>query len=147
MKAKRVLLSVLLACAVAIGTPARATGIPVIDIANLAQDMQQFIQLTAQLQQLEQQLAQAQQQYQSRSPAAAIMGGLFNSGVEQQMRQYAPASWQQSLQVLQQGGNPGNAADVQRAAQSFAQSQGITQTGTQVFPGRSQQRRRPGVYG
>ena len=134
MKAKRVLLSVLLACAVAIGAPAQATGIPVIDIANLVQDLQQFIQLTAQLQQLEQQLAQAQQQYNSIT-GTRNLGALFNSGVEQQMRQYAPASWQQSLQILQQGGLPGSAADVQRAAQSFAQSQGIAQTGAQVFPG------------
>ena len=134
MKAKRVVLSVLLAGAVAIGAPAQATGIPVIDIANLAQDLQQFMQLTAQLQQLEQQLAQAQQQYNSITGSRG-MGGLFNSGSEQQMRMYAPASWQQSLQVLQQGGLPGSAADVQRASQAFAMTQGITQTGAQVFPG------------
>lgn len=120
----------------ALSGSAEATGIPVIDIANLAQDMQQFIQLTAQLRQLEQQLTQAQQQYQSLTGSRG-MGGLFNSPLEQQMRNYAPGSWQQSLSVLQQGGNPGNAADVARAAQAFVQNQGITQSGAQAFPGRS----------
>ncbi len=135
MKRKSWLLSVLLAMTLAVG-PASASGIPVIDIANLAQALQSFMQLTAQLQQLEQQLAQAQQQYNSITGSRG-MGGLFNSGGEQAMRQYAPGSWQQSLAVLQQGGLPGNAADVQRAAQSFAQNQGLTQTGAQVFPGSS----------
>lgn len=127
-------------CAVALAAmlsgSAAATGIPVVDVANLVQDMQQFIQLTAQLKQLEQQYAQQVQQYQSLT-GSRNLGGLFNSPMEQQMRQYAPGSWQQSLNVLQQGGLPGNAADVARAAQTFARSQGITQTGAQVFPGKS----------
>ncbi|MDB5973274.1 MAG: putative conjugal transfer protein [Nevskia sp.] len=133
MKAKRVLLSILIACAVAIGAPAQAD-YPVIDIANLAQALEAFMQLTAQLQQLERQYTQMQQQYQSLT-GSRNMGGLFNSSSEQQMRMYAPGSWQQSLQVLQQGGLPGSAADVQHASQSFAQTQGITQSGSQVFPG------------
>ena len=111
-----------------------ASGFPVIDIANLMQALQEYMQLTAQLEQLQQQYAQMQQQYQSLTGSRG-MGNLLNSGVEQQMRQYAPASWQQSLQVLQQGGLPGNAADVASAAQRFAQNQGLTQTGTQVYPG------------
>lgn len=134
MSARRIVLSGLLACLVVTGTPARASGMPVIDVANLMQAVQQYMQLSAQLQQLQQQLAQAQQQYGSITGSRG-MGGLFNSGIEQQMRQYAPGTWQQSLAVLQQGGLPGSAADVQRAAQSFAQSQGIAQAGTQVFPG------------
>lgn len=136
MNIRHNLACIAIAACVALTGSAAATGIPVIDIANLAQDMQQFIQLTAQLQQLEQQLAQAQQQYRSLTGSRG-MGGLFNSPAEQQMRQYAPSSWQQSLNVLQQGGNPGNAADVARAAQTFVQNQGITQSGAQVFPGRS----------
>jgi type IV secretion system protein VirB5 len=134
MNTKRILRAVLLACLVAAGMPARASGMPVIDVANLMQALQQYMQLTAQLQQLEQQLAQAQQQYASITGSRG-MGGLFNSGLEQQMRQYAPGSWQQSLAVLQQGGLPGSAADVARAAQSFARAQGITPTGAQVYPG------------
>jgi len=132
MKPKRLVLSLLLAGAV-VATPAPAD-MPVIDFANLAQALQSFMQLTAQLERLEQQLAQAQQQYQSLTGSRG-MGSLFNSGSEQQMRMYAPGTWQQSLSILQSGGNPGNAADVQRAAQSFAQAQGINQSGTQVFPG------------
>jgi type IV secretion system protein VirB5 len=132
MRAKRLLLSILLAGAVVVA-PATAD-MPVIDFANLAQALQSFMQLTAQLERLEQQLAQAQQQYQSLTGGRG-MGNLFNSGSEQQMRMYAPGTWQQSLAVLQQGGLPGNAADVQRASQSFAQTQGINQAGQQVFPG------------
>lgn len=133
MNAKRALLLVVLAVVLAAGAPARAD-YPVIDFANLVQALQSYLQLSAQLQQLEQQLAQAQQQYQSLTGSRG-MGAVFNSGVEQSMRQYAPGSWQQSLQVLQQGGLPANAADVSRAAQAFAQAQGLTQTGTQVYPG------------
>jgi len=113
----------------ALAGSAEAGGWPVIDISNLLQAIQQYQQLT-------QQLAQMQQQYQSLTGNRG-MGGLYNSPVEQQMRQYAPASWQQSLNVLQQGGLPGNAADVARAAQAFARSQDLTQTGAQVFPGRN----------
>ncbi|MDE0853915.1 MAG: hypothetical protein OSA97_05790 [Nevskia sp.] len=133
MNMKRAVLSLVLAGALAAAVPARAD-YPVIDIANLAQALESYMQLSAQLRQLEQQLTQAQQQYQSLTGGRG-MGALFNSGTEQSMRLYAPGTWQQSLQVLQQGGLPGNAADVSRAAQSFAQSQGITQTGAQVFPG------------
>jgi type IV secretion system protein VirB5 len=125
---------VLIVCALAVNAPARATGIPVIDVANLIQDVQQFLQLTAQLQQLEQQYAQAVQQYQSLT-GSRNMGALFNAGLDQQMRLYAPATWQRSLLVLQQGGLPGNAADVARAARAFAQSEGILDTGAQVYPG------------
>lgn len=134
MKTKRILLPVVLAVLVATGVPARASGIPVIDIANLVQALQSYLQLTAQLQQLEQQLAQAQQQYGSITGGRG-MGGVFNSDLEQQMRQYAPGTWQASLAVLQQGGLPGSAADVAHAAQSFAQAQGIATAGTQVYPG------------
>lgn len=133
MNAKRILAGLVLTV---MAGSAAGSGMPVIDIANLAQDIQQFEQLTAQLQQLQQQLAQAQQQYQSITGSRG-MGGLFNSPAEQQMRMYAPGSWQQSLSILQQGGNPGSAADVTRAAQLFARNQGITQTGSQVFPSRS----------
>ncbi|MDB5986952.1 MAG: type secretion protein VirB5 [Nevskia sp.] len=136
MKTKQWLLSVVLAVGVAVSGAASASGIPVVDVANLIQDVQQFMQLTAQLEQLQHQYAQMQQQYQSLT-GSRNMGGLFNSGTEQQMRQYAPSSWQQSLQILQHGGLPGNAADVARAAQSFAQTQGITPTGAQVYPGSS----------
>ncbi|MBL6748935.1 MAG: hypothetical protein ISP90_00350 [Nevskia sp.] len=114
--------------AAALSGSAQATGIPVIDISNLMQAIQQYMQLT-------QQLAQMQQQYASLTGSRG-MGGLYNSPLEQQMRQYAPGSWQQSLSVLQQGGNPGSAADVARFARAFASSQGFTQTGAQVFPGR-----------
>jgi type IV secretion system protein VirB5 len=136
MNVKRILVCAAVATSLVLSGSAAATGIPVIDIANLAQDIQQFTQLAAQLERLEQQLAQAQQQYQSIT-GSRNMGGLFNSPAEQQMRMYAPGSWQQSLSILQQGGNPGSAADVARAAQMFTQNQGLTQTGTQVFPSRS----------
>jgi type IV secretion system protein VirB5 len=134
MRTKQWWLSVVLAVGLALSGAASAGGMPVIDIANLMQDMQQLIQLTTQIERLEQQLAQMQQQYQSIT-GSRNMGGLFNSGSDQQMRLYAPGSWQQSLSILQQGGLPGNAANVQMAGQSFAQTQGINQSGNQVYPG------------
>ena len=65
MNAKRILACLAISVSVALSGSAAATGMPVIDIANLAQDIQQFTQLAAQLVKLEQTLAQAQQQYQS----------------------------------------------------------------------------------
>lgn len=112
---------------------AGAGGFPVIDIANLAQAIQQYIQLTEQLAQLQQQYTQQVRQYESLT-GLRNMGQLFNGAVEQQMRSYAPTSWQQSLQVLQQGGLPGSAADVVRAAQTFAQQHGISANANAVFP-------------
>lgn len=112
---------------------AGAGGIPVIDVANLAQAVQQYVQLTQQLAQLKQQYDQQVRQYESLT-GLRNMGRLFDGEVERQMRSYAPTSWQQSLQVLQQGGLPGNAADVVQAAKSFAQQQGINVKADLVFP-------------
>lgn len=134
MKTKRWLAGAVLAFGLTLGGAASAGGMPVIDIANLIQDVQQLVQLTTQIERLEQQIAQMQQTYQSIT-GNRNMGGLFNSSSDQMMRTYAPGSWQQSLNILQQGGLPGNAANVQMAGQSFAQNQGINQSGSQVFPG------------
>lgn len=133
MNVKQVFAALLVAGAVAFGAPVQATGIPVVDFANLVQALQQYLQLSAQLQQLKQEYDQQVRQYEALTGGRG-MGGLFNSGADQQMRQYAPASWQQALQVLQQGGLPGNAADVARLAEGFAQSQGFKQTGARVYP-------------
>lgn len=133
MKAKRVFVAVLVASAVAFGAPVQATGIPVVDIANLMQALQQYLQLSAQLQQLKREYDQQVRQYEALTGGRG-MGGLFNSGADQQMRRYAPASWQQALQVLERGGLPGDAADVAQAAQAFAQSTGITEAGARLYP-------------
>jgi type IV secretion system protein VirB5 len=124
--------SIIAGSAVVAGS-AGASGLPVIDIANLEQSIQQYIQLTEQLTQLQQQYTQQVRQYESLT-GLRNMGQLFDSDADRLMRNYAPSSWQQSLQVLQQGGLPGNAADVVRAAQSFAQQQGIDAKANLVFP-------------
>lgn len=133
MKIRKALLCVACAAIVAVGGPASATGIPVVDIANLVQAVQQYLQLAAQLQQLRQQYIQQVRQYEALT-GSRNLGALFNSPADQSMRLYAPASWQQALQVLERGGLPGNAADVAAAAQAFAHSLGITQTGAQLYP-------------
>lgn len=133
MRIKSFILPVICATAICAGGSALASGLPVIDVANLSQALQQYTQLAAQLEQLKQQYAQQVQQYQSLT-GGRNLGALFNGSADQQMRTYAPGSWQQALLVLQQGGLPGNAADVSRAAQDFAHSTGITQTGAQLYP-------------
>lgn len=133
MKIRRVLLCMACAAILAASNPVSAGGMPVIDVANLMQALQQYLQLSAQLQQLKQEYAQQVQQYQSIT-GSRNLGVLFNSSAEQQMRLYAPASWQQALQVLERGGLPGNAADVAQAAQAFAHSAGISSTGAQLYP-------------
>lgn len=112
---------------IAVNGAASATGIPVIDISNLLQAVQQYLTLT-------QQLAQMEQQYHALTGSRG-MGALYNSALDQQMRQYAPPSWQRSLDVLKQGGLPASSDDVSKAAQTFLKNQGLDLTGAQVYPG------------
>src|SRR5690606_16197255 len=69
MKSKALTLSIALGLT-AIGgvvctTPVRASGIPVLDVANLMNAIQQYTQMVEQLAQLQAQLQQARQQYES----------------------------------------------------------------------------------
>lgn len=99
--------------AVAIGTgmvavtpaPAHASGIPVVDVANLQQQIMQYTQMIEQLRQLEAQLSQAKAQYE------ALTGG---RGMENLLRDVrydqVPSNWQETLAMMEGGGQVGSLA-------------------------------------
>lgn len=97
MKLRRNLISIAIAASAAcLAAPASAQGIPVIDVANLAQAITQVQAWASQYQQMVQQIQQMQQQYQNLSGIRG-MAGLVNNPLS---RQYLPADYQQ---VLSQG--------------------------------------------
>lgn len=101
MKMKAVSLGVLLALGTGLATPppAAATGIPVVDVAAIAQMIEQYGQMVQQLEQLKAQLDQAKQAY------AAITGGRgMENLLRNENRNVIPSSWQETLAQMQGGG-------------------------------------------
>ena len=100
MKIKAIALSVALGVTMIAGvtstTPAYATGIPVIDAANLANAIQQYTQMVEQLAQLKAQLDQAKQQYESLTGGRG-MGNLVRSTGA------IPKNWQETLASMKNG--------------------------------------------
>lgn len=76
--------------------PAYASGIPVIDAANLANAIQQYTQMVEQLAQLKAQLEQAKQQYESLTGGRG-MGSLARSTGA------IPKNWQETLASMKNG--------------------------------------------
>ncbi len=116
-----------LAIGSAISTPVEAQGIPVIDVANLVQDLQQLLSFSQQLSQMEEQVNTAKsqlstqaQQLQSISGITS-MGNLLNSSTYQQARDYLPTDWQQTL-ALTQGAANGQYTSLSGAVQGIQQA-------------------------
>lgn len=100
MKIKALALSVAFGVATIGGitstAPAHASGIPVIDAANLANAIQQYTQMVEQLAQLKAQLEQAKQQYESLTGGRG-MGNLVRSTGA------IPKNWQETLASMKNG--------------------------------------------
>jgi len=99
--------------ALAIGTgmvtvtpaPARASGIPVVDVANLQQQIMQYTQMIEQLRQMEAQLSQAKAQYE------AMTGGRDMENLLRDVRyDQVPSNWQETLAMMEGGGQVGSLA-------------------------------------
>lgn len=100
------------------GSPsALASGIPVIDVASIAEAIRQYEQMVAQLEQLQGQLRQAKQQYES-------MTG--TRGMERMLRGEAneviPTSWQETLQQMNGGQINDLANSIKQAASKLDQA-------------------------
>lgn len=80
--------------------PVQATGIPVIDVANLANAISQYQQMVAQLTQLQNQLKQAQQQYESLTGSRGL-GGILSEDYTQSV----PRNWRETLSAMESGGS------------------------------------------
>lgn len=121
MKAiKHTALALAMALTVGAMTPAHAAGVPVIDVASIAEAIRQYEQMVAQLEQLEGQLNQAKQQYES-------MTG--TRGMERLMsgenRNAIPTSWQETLQQM-----TGDGSAISGLSQSIKQQAGLVDAST-----------------
>jgi type IV secretion system protein VirB5 len=115
--------------------PVDAGGVPVFDVTNFAEAVQSLEQLQNQYRTLQQQYGQLVAQYQSMTGTRG-MGQLFNDATSQALRNYTPATWQQTLALLSGGANPGDAAQVQAFAQSTQRSLNLANiSGAALFPG------------
>ena len=110
MKAKLLSLTISAVVAVAgLSSPntASASGIPVIDAANMTQSMMNHIEDVAkfveQIEQLKAQLTQMQQQYQALT-GSRNLGEILNNPV---FKNYLPEDWQSVYQQVQNGGYSG----------------------------------------
>ena len=109
MKIKALTLSIALGVT-AIGgvvstAPVRASGIPVLDVANLMNAIQQYTQMVEQLAQLQAQLQQAKQQYESLTGNRGL-GGIMPENYTSTV----PRNWQETLAAMEGGGSIGSLA-------------------------------------
>lgn len=121
MKMSSLTLAIVLSLAIgggAISTPANATGIPVIDIANLQQQITHYLNMIQQLKQLQSQLQQAKDQYKSITGSR----GLGNI-LQENYTANVPANWQETLSAMQGGGKVGQLAKQISSAASQLKSQ------------------------
>jgi len=89
----------------------QASGLPVVDIANLAENIRGLVQLElAYARQLEE-LQRAMEQVEAVTGHYGA-GELLNSSAFRDARRYTPSSWQDTLKILKAGGLPGSVADV-----------------------------------
>jgi type IV secretion system protein VirB5 len=100
-----------------IAPPAQATGIPVVDVANLQQQVVQYANMIKQLAELQAQLKQAEQQY------AAITGGRGMGGLSREnFTQNLPTTWQETLNAMDGGGKVGQLANQIKSAASLLEN-------------------------
>lgn len=85
---------------------------PVIDNANLQSSLKQYAQLIKQLEQLEAQLTQAKKEY------ASITGGRGMGNLSRTDETYIPLNWQETLDIIENGGEVGSLAEQIREASS-----------------------------
>lgn len=101
-----------------ITTNLSASGIPTVDVANIVQTtisaqqaVQQYEQLVEAYQRQFEELQEAIKQVEAITGSRDI-SGLLNGALEKEFRRYVPPSWEVTLDILANGGNPGSAADV-----------------------------------
>lgn len=100
MKIKTLAVAMALALGYAGATePVLASGIPVIDVANLANAISQYQQMVAQLTELQNQLKQAQRQYDSLTGSRGL-GGILTEDYTQSV----PRNWRETLSAMEGGG-------------------------------------------
>lgn len=125
---------------------ASASGIPVVDVSNLAQAIQdysnQIEQITNQFEQIQNQVKQIESlkdQYEQQvkefesMTGSYDMGKLLNSIQDKEARDYIPHSWEDTLAVLEGGGLTGSQSDVERIMKDRIE-QGQIHPDDELFP-------------
>lgn len=115
MKMKTLVLAVALAATTVTGTV--QAGMPVIDVSNLAQAIAQYTQMVKQLTELQAQLKQAKQQYE------ALTGSRGMGQLARTAENYVPKNWQETLSMMEGGGQIGQLTDQIRASASKLDSE------------------------
>jgi len=130
------------ACLVGIGMcalapTARAQGIPTFDaqeaLANARQIINQIQQIDETIRNGERLVRLGKTAIEQRDAltGVTIAGQLLNSGVEKDLRRYIPASLEETLQILEAGGNPGSLDSLKRIFQEKEEAYQIA-TGEEV---------------
>lgn len=84
---------------------------PVIDIANVKQNVRQYVQMGLAYERQYQELVQAIEQVEALTGHYGA-GELLNTAASRDARRYTPTSWQDTLDILEAGGLPGSVEDV-----------------------------------
>ena len=106
----------IMACPVA----THASGWPVIDVANLVENLRQFAQMELTYARQLEELQRAAEQVEAMTGHSG-MGALLNSPLYRDARRYTPVSWQDTLRILDAGGLPGSAADTRAIYEGVAE--------------------------
>ncbi len=100
---------------------ARAGGIPVIDVANVAESIRQLVQMQQAYQRQFEELQQSIKQVEALTGSRG-MGDLLNSPAFRDSRRYTPTTWEDTLRILEAGGLPGSAADTRAIYETHAET-------------------------
>ena len=98
--------------------------IPVTDVANLTQQIRQYIQMGLEYQRQFEQLTAARNQVEAITGNYGL-GELLNDNTYRDARRYTPTTWRDTLKILEAGGLPGSVADVRRIYGEHAESLAI----------------------
>lgn len=112
-------LSVAVALGLSFGAPVWASGVPVVDVAAIAEAIKQYQQMVQQLETLNNQLNQAKQQYESMTGGRGMENLLANEN-----RNAIPTNWQETLAMMEGGGQ------ISGLAQSIKESSRRVDTAT-----------------
>ncbi len=98
--------------------------IPVTDVANLAEQIRQLVQMELQYARQLEELTEARLQVESITGHYGL-GELLNSNVYREARRYTPTTWRDTLRILEAGGLPGSVADVRTVYSQRAESMAV----------------------
>ena len=98
--------------------------LPVIDVANIAEQIRHLAQMELTYARQLEQLTEAKLQVEAITGHYGL-GELLNSHIYRDARRYTPTTWRDTLRILQAGGLPGSVADVRSVYGERAESMAV----------------------